>query len=180
MLFFPVGRGLFTLEMNNALSLLSLSLFLGCNRVAPLCVAPRLWGCNTRVSEKNVQHHREKFHRGRAWGTEARHRKETVLGSKSESVAELRLGSQLPDYLINTLSTHSKVSSSISFIHSDISLRLLFVQPLLEKDKESCYDFCDTCLCFKVQDPIELNLQRSLTEATEAQGSEIACPLLHS
>lgn len=37
-----------------------------------------------------------------------------------------------------------------------------------------------TCLCFKVQDPIELNLQRSLTEATEAQGSEIACPLLHS
>lgn len=93
-------------------------------------------------------------------------------------MAKLRLGSRLPDYLINTLSTHSKVNSSVSFIHSDILLMPLFVQHLLEKDKESRYGFCDTCLCFKVQDPIELNLQRLLTEATEAQGSEIVCPLL--
>lgn len=34
--------------------------------------------------------------------------------------------------------------------------------------------------CFKVQDPAELNLQRSLIDVTEAQGRETICSLLHN
>lgn len=112
-------------------------------------------------------------------GKNPRHRKEeTDLRPESESVAELRVGSR---FLTTQLIPFLLTASSLSFMHSDIhSLAPLFFQHLLEKDKESCYGFCDTCFYSKFQDPIELKLERLLTEANEAQGSEIIFLLLYS
>lgn len=56
----------------------------------------------------------------------------------------------------------------------------LFIQYLLQKNKESCYAFSDKFLRLKVQDPIELNLQRLVIKATEARGTELIRPLLPS
>lgn len=139
-----------------------------------LSVAPWLWGCSSRVAEKYAASLGEV-----SQGKNPRHRKEeTDLWPESESVAELRVGSR---FLTTQLIPFLLTASSLSFMHSDIhSLAPLFIQHLLEKDKESCYGFCDTCFYSKFQDPIELKLERLLTEANEAQGSEIIFLLLYS
>ena len=120
--------------------------------------------------QKNVWHHWERFHRGENQG---RHRrKETHAGSDSELVAELGLGSQFPNYMINIpfLLTTSSLRVTYLDIHSFMPL---FIQYLLKKNKESCYGFSDKMLWIKVQDPIELNLQRLIIEATEAQRANL-------
>lgn len=85
-----------------------------------LPVAPWLWGYNNRVSKKCAASLGEV-----SQGRKPRHkRKETHLGSESESMAELGLGSQFLNYIINTLSTHYILPQ----IHS---LRYPFIHALI-------------------------------------------------